>query len=200
MQKAHNFEHTFIHHPHRYSHLRKFTYPLSINPKREFAGLDEHESTARMRFLHPITMLGFGARSMPPDLALEPADTLSLYNAFLSCRQALPNADLEALDPTVFFDKAIPLKQRDVLNYETSLKAIIMDLMAASDPQDAKSPLKRVIECLEDPVIKKIPSMTLNTVPAKEAFRGNLIYLASDLHIAGDLVSNLPFALLWQIF
>jgi hypothetical protein len=193
VQKAHNFKHTFINHPHRYSHLRKFFYVLDDSPQDKFAGLDAHLHTNRMRFLHPISMLAFGARSMPSDLALEPADTLTLYNALLRSSEAISTAKLAELDPVKFFNDHALLRQRDILRYEVALKEVVTDLIASSNPSEATSPLGQVIQHLQDPILKLIPQVKLNRVPSKDIFRSNLIHLLSDLNAAGDLVSHTSF-------
>lgn len=190
VQEAHGFKHTYIHYPHRYSHLRKFNYSVSTLIGGEFTGLNEHQSTERLTFIHPIATLRFGARTMPSDLALEAADTLTLYQALVSCQKELPNVDLESLNPVEFFDASIPLRQRDVLAYESKLKEVLEAVIKQSDPHDTDSTLRNIISHLEDPLSRKVPQLALTNAPSKATFHANLIHLASDLHIAGDLVGS----------
>ena len=51
-----------------------------------------------MRFVHPISMLSFGARRLPPDFSLEAADCLTLYHALESVREKL-DFDVGRLTP-----------------------------------------------------------------------------------------------------
>jgi ATP-dependent RNA helicase DDX60 len=187
VQEAHGYKHSFISHPHRYSHLRKFTYALQLEPN-EFRGLDVYKSTNRARFLHPIASLSFGVRSLPTDLALEASDALKLYNALVLCGDAI-SFDLRSLEPTVFFPDNRFLRQEDIVRYEVALKAVLSDLIGSYDPRETSSPLRGIIRTLEDPVIRKIPSKLLNTAPTRMRFRENLIHLVSDLHVDGNLAS-----------
>ena len=191
VQEAHGFKHTFIHHPHRYSHLRKFTYLLQAEHEPGvFDGLPEHRKTDRMRFVHPISMLSFGARHLPPDFSLEAADCLSLYRAFEPHRSQLP-FDLEQLNPNLFFKNASGalLRQKDILRYEAALSECISTLIDSTDPQDQTSVLNSIIKNVSDPVTEKIDP---RYIPDSKTFYTNLITLISDLHADGDLVSHVP--------
>ncbi|KAI0375726.1 P-loop containing nucleoside triphosphate hydrolase protein [Pilatotrama ljubarskyi] len=186
VQEAHGFKHTFIHHPHRYSHLRKFTYLLQPDNKpAPFNGITEYRKTERMRFVHPISMLSFGARSLPPDFSLEAADCLSLYRAFESFRDKL-GFDLDALNPTRFFSdsKGTLLKQKDILRYEAALTKHVSELMESTDPQDPNSVLNGVIKKVSDPVLDQADQ---RYIPTSSEFFQNLITLVSDLQANGDL-------------
>jgi hypothetical protein len=196
VQKAHDFKYSLIMHPHvshfrtlcgrmlnldflqRYSHLRKHIYALTEDhTSGTFTGLPEHSSTERMRFVHPISTLAFGARGLPSDLALEPADTLSLYHALVARRQDLPDVDLAALDPVVFFKNQHEhglLKQMDVIRYENALKAVVEGLLQSFDPEDDEAALYGVTRKLEDPVLATMPQGRLNSVPSKDIFKGEL--------------------------
>ncbi|KAH9846953.1 P-loop containing nucleoside triphosphate hydrolase protein [Lenzites betulinus] len=186
VQEARGFKHTFIHHPHRYSHLRKFTYLLQAKEKRvPFNNVTDHRNTGRMRFVHPISMLAFGARGLPPDFSLEASDCLSLYHAFKSCDDRL-GFDTAVLNPTAFFasSKGIMLKQKDILRYETALTKEISTLVETTDSQDFDSALNSVIKIVSDPVLDKADQQY---VPTHDEFYNNLITLVSDLHVSGDL-------------
>jgi hypothetical protein len=189
VQKAHGYNHTFIQYPHRYSHLRKFYYDLSDNYHQKFEGLETYHATKRIKFLHPISLLSFGARSLPADLALESGDILRLYDALKSC-QNVPGADIDALEPVFHFaSNPRMLKQKDIVEYEAKLKVVLSKFIASSDVLDPSSPLNRIIRKLEDPDIARVPSEVLNTAPLQTVFKYNLIYLLADLNSRGELVS-----------
>ncbi|KAI0660897.1 P-loop containing nucleoside triphosphate hydrolase protein [Cubamyces menziesii] len=187
VQQAHGFKHTFIHHPHRYSHLRKYTYLLQPDdhPAPFNGGLTEYRKTERMRFLHPISMLSFGARSLPPDFSLEAADCLSLYRAFDAHKDKL-GFNLDELNPTRFFaeSKGTLLKQKDILRYEAALTKRISEMMETTDPQDPNTVLSSVIKKVSDPMVDKADQ---SYIPTSGEFYANLITLVSDLHANGDL-------------
>jgi ATP-dependent RNA helicase DDX60 len=198
VQTAHGFKHKFIQYPYRYSHLRKFFYDLNKMPSVPFSGLLSYQVTERKRFLHPISLLSFGARSIPDDLALEASDTLKLYHA-LAPYQAVSNCDIDALEPTTFFaSRTTLLRQRDIIEYEAQLKGVLSQFIMTFDSQNPLSPLHAVIHSLEDPGIAAIPpemrEMELYTVPSRKIFTSNLIYLLGDLHSRSELVSLPPFS------
>lgn len=192
VQKAGGFKHKFVHHPHRYSHLRKFFYNIHEEHEDDFESLAVHQTTKRMRFLHPISMLAFGARSIPSDLSLESSDTLSLYMA-LKFHGGLSSSTIRKLDPTNFFPSDRLLQQKDVISYEAALKECLTPMLASFDPRDSGSPLSNVITQLKDDRLSRLPSRLLNSQPERMVFRSNLIHLVADLHTQGDLVSHLHF-------
>jgi ATP-dependent RNA helicase DDX60 len=189
VQTAHGFKHSFIHHPHRYSHLRKFHYALQYPPKTSFMGMDTYTPTDRLRFLHPVSLLSFGARSLPSDFSLEAADCLTLYNAFTSI--ASDNvSDLQALDPAKFFNRQSLLKQKDVLEYESVLKDKLSSMIQSSGSDGKAATLSQVVRAVEDPTIAKLSPVRQNANPPAKVVFSNLIYLISDLDASGDLVGN----------
>ena len=194
MQKAHGFKHTFIHHPHRYSHLRKFYYLIRdpLGAPTTFEGLSKHASSERMRFLHPISILAFGSRALPPDLALEGRDNLTLYQALEEIPDILTAAERERLRPLNFFTHSRLLRQEDVLGYESELKGVVGSLMDTTEAEpDEDSPLLTVTKRLTDPHIGRMDNGQLNSLPDGKEFLRNLLGLLSDLHVQGDLVSRL---------
>ena len=124
---------------------------------------------------------------MPPDLALEASDTLSLYKALVACRDRLP-VDLDHLQPSKFFPDPRFLRQADILCYEVALKEVLAPLIASEDPQNQSSALYSIIHHLEDRFLRETPKAILNSVPSRKQFRANLIHFVSDLHANGDLV------------
>ncbi|KAG1758646.1 hypothetical protein EDD22DRAFT_997577 [Suillus occidentalis] len=186
VQKAGGFQHKFVHYPHRYSHLRKFYYNIHEKPRDIFHGLSTYKSTERMRFLHPLSILSSGARSLPSDLTLEASDALDLYRALSTCT-ALQPSDLVALDPAVFFSSGKFLQQKDVIRYEEALKQHIIPLLSSFDSQDSGAPLSRVITQLQDDTLSCVPNRVLNSQPDRVVSASNLIHLVADLHAQGDL-------------
>jgi hypothetical protein len=161
-----------------------------------FAGLDAHKASDRLRFLHPITMLGFGTPSLPPDLSLEAGDTLTLFRAMCEARDAIP-VDLDSVDPLNFFSNSRLLRQKDILDYEYKLKEILAALILSPDSAEATSPLQQIVRSLQDPVLAKIPDAHLNNPPSPIRFLRGLPQFLADLHCANNLVSQsfqLPYS------
>ncbi|THU98274.1 P-loop containing nucleoside triphosphate hydrolase protein [Dendrothele bispora CBS 962.96] len=186
VQTAHGYDYEFVQHPHRYSHLRKFFYLLrgEEDEVQPFTDLSSHQETGRLSFLHPVTTLTFGARSLPADLALEARDTLTLFNAL----KKIFKGNLEHLDPVTFFSSTGKLlTQKEVLRYESSLRETVSTLAASSDRLDSESLLRRIIKELQDVELSKASIKDLNTVPTPRLFLQNLIYLLADLNAAGEL-------------
>ncbi|EKM57510.1 uncharacterized protein PHACADRAFT_192658 [Phanerochaete carnosa HHB-10118-sp] len=186
VQKAHGFKHTFIYHPHRYSHLRKFDYILQAAPKQPFQGTDLYANTGRLRFLHPVSLLSFGARALPSDFSLESADCLSLFNAFVSAEgEDAPN--LQILDPRKYFRRGSLLKQKDILEYEVALKERLASMITDVETQDMASPLSQVVRKLQDPLLSELSEVERNATTSVHDIFDNLLYLVCDLHANGDL-------------
>ncbi|PBK61939.1 hypothetical protein ARMSODRAFT_1025280 [Armillaria solidipes] len=176
VSRAHGYKHTFIQYKHRYSHLRKFFYRLDgLESLLPFQGHESYRPTSRMRFLHPLSTLAFGPRALPEDLSLEPADTLSLYNA-MSRHKGL-SSNLVKLDPVLFFSSVKGfLRQKDILRYETGLKNLLMDL--------PPSYLNEVIHNLGD---KDILQGANDKEPSRKSFETGLLPLVADLQARGEL-------------
>ena len=189
VQKAGGFQHIFVHHPHRYSHLRKFFYNINEEPGSTFESLSSYKSTGRMRYLHPMAMLAFGPRSIPSDLALEAADTLTLYRA-LAMHGDMSTSTLNTLDPLKFFPSDRLLQQMDVIAYDAALKACLAPMISKLDPRNQAAPLYKVIASLEDEALSRVPTEAINAQPERTTFKENLIHLVCDLHAQGDLVSS----------
>jgi hypothetical protein len=193
VQEAHGFKHTFIHHPHRYSHLRKFYYLIRDSPEgaMAFQGLSKHTSSERMRFLHPVSVLSFGSRTLPPDLALEARDTLMLYQALEETPNILTVEERQRLQPINFFSSSQPLRQADIIEYESELKRVIASLINTTKPEvEEDSPLQAVTKRLTDPHIEQMSNGQLNILHDNHEFLRNLLGLVCDLDVQGDLVSE----------
>ncbi|CAL1698804.1 unnamed protein product [Somion occarium] len=189
VQTAHGFKHSFIQHPHRYSHLRKFFYLFSEKAKTASSlalGLNGYRDTDRLRFLHPVSMLSFGVRDLPPDFALEASDCLSLYRALTSLNVG-DNDKIQSLDPSTYFHRNTLLRQKDIIQYEENLKDVLNNIISISDPQDPESPLQRVAQHVQDPAISRLSIAQQNALPSKQAFFDNLLPFVADLHSKGDL-------------
>ena len=185
VQKAKGFEHKFIHHPYRYSHLRKFAYfPQLLDTDKPFLGLDGgRSSNEMMRFIHPVSTLSF-AGAMPPDLSLESSDLLRLYGVLLN--QTL--AGVGRLDPKIVFSRDTFIRQKDVLRYEAEIKNVLARLIAAPDALDSSSPLQKVVQEVQDPVLKETPKSQLNAPPSSSVLLSGLIHLLSDMQASDGLV------------
>ena len=142
-----------------------------------------------MRFLHPISVLSFGSRALPPDLALEARDTLMLFQALEETPSSLSTKDRKRLQPQAFFSSSQPLRQEDVLRYESELKHVVGSLMDTTGAE-GDSPLLTITKRLTDPQIRRVDNAQLNTLPASKKFLQNLLGLLCDLHVQGDLVSR----------
>jgi hypothetical protein len=185
VQKAKGFEHKFIHHPHRYSHLRKFAYfPQLLDKDKPFLGLDGGgSSNEMMRFIHPVSTLSF-AGTMPPDLSLESSDLLRLYGVLLSQNVA----GAEQLDPNIVFSRDTFIRQKDVLRYEAEIKNVLARLAATPDALDSSSLLQKVVQEVQDPVLKETSKSQLNTPPSYSVFLSGLIHLLTDMQASDGLV------------
>ncbi|KAI0310817.1 hypothetical protein OF83DRAFT_1153629, partial [Amylostereum chailletii] len=204
VQEAKGYEHRFIHHPHRYSHLRKFVYfphlssrsgqspsevSLPMVKPKPFRGLDQVKSTGLMRFLHPVVSLGFGTGEIPSDLSLEASDILDIYIALSTSTpgQCTVGNDLSHLNPVKFFSSTKLIRQKDVLAYEVDIKDALLPMIIASDALDMSSPLRRLIARLNDPVLEQTNIDELNATPTPSVFTSGLIHLLTDLYIEGNL-------------
>jgi ATP-dependent RNA helicase DDX60 len=185
VQKAKGFDHKFIHHPHRYSHLRKFAYfPQLLDKDKRFLGLDDgRSSNEMMRFIHPVSTLSF-AGTMPPDLSLETLDLYRLYRVLSSENVA----GVERLDPSVVFSHDTFIRQKDVLCYEAEIKSVLAQLIAAPDALDSSSLLQKVVQEVQDPVLKETPKSQLNAPPSSSVFLSGLIHLLTDMQASDGLV------------
>ncbi|KAJ6541715.1 hypothetical protein B0H19DRAFT_1239495 [Mycena capillaripes] len=183
VQTAHGFKYRLIEHPHRYSHLRKFYYIMDEESSpSKFKGLNLHQDSQRSRFLHPISLMSFGTRSIPEDLALEASDTLTLYRAFA---KHAPGS--EALNPETFFNSDHGpnlLVQKDIIRYERALKKALIPLMQARAGTD-RGIAVNIIHDLQDPKMSSLQDP--NMPPSRQSYKRNLIGLLSDLHVKGEL-------------
>ncbi|KAG7099904.1 hypothetical protein E1B28_001703 [Marasmius oreades] len=178
VQVSRQLGHTYVHHPHRYSHLRKYFY----NPPKSryvFRGLEDHTDSQGMWFIHPLSLLDVHSTSMPSDLALEARDCLTLYKA-LKSRSLVP----EALEPHKFFSTVKGLiSQRDVLRYEKGLKNILSDIIRQERKTDDDD-FTTVISTLGNPKLNKSEA---DRGMNKRQFKDNFLVLVCDLHAQDNL-------------
>ncbi|KAI0048817.1 P-loop containing nucleoside triphosphate hydrolase protein [Auriscalpium vulgare] len=186
VQTSKGLEHEFIHHPHRYSHLRKYAYlPQLLADGKQFRGLDKTSlADPMMRYIHPMSALSFGAISLPPDLSLESQDALVLYQAL----QSTGNTAVAQMDPVNFFSSEVFIRQRDILSYEESIKSAVVPLLKENGSGAAVAINKLVSHPqIQDPIMSRIDSDVLNTPPDNNTFMSGLIHLLWELHVRGNL-------------
>jgi superfamily II RNA helicase len=144
-QKASGSEMKMIQHSTRYSDLRKYVFEP---PKTfRFVGLGKSygvglglDGLPGFDLFHPIASLVDKSRGMPDDLALEPRDCLSLWQAmvkFQTDRYQVP----VSLDPA----KALPscIRKADIFAWEKDLKAVLQQWMT-----DRHSPFEQIVAAL----------------------------------------------------
>jgi superfamily II RNA helicase len=144
-QKSSGSELKMIKHSTRYSDLRKYMYEPPA--KFRFSGFGESygvglglDNLPGLTSFHPVSSLVDKSRGMPDDLALEPRDCLSLWNAM--CKYQTDQYKVPAsLDPA----RALPacVRKVDIFAWEKSLKKVLLQWMADHD-----SPFDKVISYL----------------------------------------------------
>lgn len=142
-QKSLGTKLTMVQHHHRHSDLRKVLYN---HPKAyKFTGLREGsmfenlEGSKRFVPMHPIASLVDSSRGIPDDLALEPRDCLSLYEAMK--KHSTREYQLKKnLNPEIFFAKSPVIAKVDMIRWEAELKSELKVWMDSTH-----SPFNRVI-------------------------------------------------------
>lgn len=96
--------------------------------------------------MHPLAPLELGPGDPPADLSLESQDCLSLYQALVAHDTKDRLADLA---PNKFFRTHgnSLLRQKEVIEYETTLKRTVQSLSHSSDPEDRRL-VKKVLDSL----------------------------------------------------
>jgi hypothetical protein len=61
-------------------------------------------------------------------------------------------------------------------------------LIAAPDALDSSSLLQKVVQEVQDPVLKETPKSQLNAPPSSSVFLSGLIHLLTDMQASGGLV------------
>ncbi|KAM3416704.1 P-loop containing nucleoside triphosphate hydrolase protein [Cercospora zeina] len=143
-QQAIGKELVTVHHPYRYSDLRKYFYVPpkkfafhGIPAKRAFGSLGL-EGLTGLSFIHPVAGLMDKSRGIPKDLSLEPRDCFTLWKAMIKF-QTEKHAVPASLDP----GQALPDVSRkiDILNWEKELKDLLSDWL-----NDPSSPYDKLVQ------------------------------------------------------
>ncbi|KDE02846.1 hypothetical protein MVLG_06636 [Microbotryum lychnidis-dioicae p1A1 Lamole] len=138
---------SLVQHQHRFNALRKFTFAPKF-PLKSISPLNDHKVKADTFVpIHPIAALALGNPNLPEDLALEPRDTLSLWQAMTKVAQLDPG-----LEPNKFFAKTPSIAIRDVISYEKELKKVLVSWREAPDSNDPDSPFQKLIFAIESPL------------------------------------------------
>lgn len=181
VQVNHGFEHALVEYKHRYSHLRKFHYPLPPDAPTSIKPLSSpsKESPSNLRFIHPMAILDAGVKTIPDDLALEPSDCATMFEALKGAVVDDPRkkADVVGLEPTVFFQSRGTqfIRQKEVLAYESALKGCLKKWTLENDEKSA----------VVDTVTKALALATSKEdflIPSPARIYGNLVPLLTDLH------------------
>lgn len=142
-QKASGIDLVMVHHPHRYSELRKFIYvppkefkfaQLPVAPIVARIGLDKDEN---FRFVHPASSLLNRSRGIPDDFSLEARDCYTLWKSMKS-HESETHKVPASLNPEVALPEVIT--QADIIKWTHSLKQLLKDWM-----DDDASPFAGVI-------------------------------------------------------
>ncbi|KAF2144344.1 uncharacterized protein K452DRAFT_223784 [Aplosporella prunicola CBS 121167] len=145
-QKSIGMELVMVHHPHRYSDLRKFIYVptkgysftgLPKPPTVASVGLDKGKN---FQFVHPVASLLNRSRGMPEDFTLEARDCYTLWKA-MKTRETETHKVPNSLNP----EKALPavITQADIINWLKSIKQFLGQWMTDQD-----SPFDELVEDL----------------------------------------------------
>ncbi|KIO24164.1 hypothetical protein M407DRAFT_213307 [Tulasnella calospora MUT 4182] len=183
VQEQHGFKYALIQHKHRYSHLRKFAYTMSREPP-EFKGFTSTPpSSVKPIYIHPMSALISGTRVIPEDLALESGDCLTLFHAMskVAEQRAEKRDQLAKLDSSSFFAPSYGrlLTQKDVLDYEAELKALLADW--SKEVEAHKNILRPIGEALSE------GHNLCEPYPTVKGIYDNLIHLLHDLQQRGNL-------------
>ncbi|CAE6496597.1 unnamed protein product [Rhizoctonia solani] len=185
VQEEHKKGYTMIEHKYRYSHLRKYVWEMpNTQSLAHFKGLKSPAAdNSHLRVLHPMSALLLGGHTMPPDLALESQDCLSLYSMMIKCAF---QGELQHLDPQDFFqgnDKDF-LAQIDVIRYEEALKAIVEKWMNASNSNKPDSPYQKLLRQLERDMSR------LGSIDKLEDAHSPSVAIEGFIHLLHRLSSN----------
>ncbi|KAL8287587.1 hypothetical protein RQP46_003445 [Phenoliferia psychrophenolica] len=184
VEKNRGRKYSFIEHHQRFNALRKFAYAPELPVKKIGTLQDRKPQPDVFAHVHPIASLGLGIATLPDDLALEPRDTLSLWQAMVAT-----GADVDpSLNPTTYFAKTPSVAIRDVIVYEKELKQVLVSWMNAPGAQDEGSPFKKVVTALETPLRLALegPQQALEE-GTQDDFLSVFLPLLADLNAQGSL-------------
>lgn len=116
----------------RYNALRKFAYVPDL-PVKKIGTLQERKPKPGVfAHVHPVASLGLGVATLPNDLALEPSDTLSLWQAMVDS-----GAEVDpALNPATYFAKTPSIAIRDGTLRVRTHPSLDLQLMSFSSTSD----------------------------------------------------------------
>ncbi|KAG9026325.1 hypothetical protein FRB95_008992 [Tulasnella sp. JGI-2019a] len=179
VQNNHGFGHALVEYKHRYSHLRQFHYQLPLGtppPIKPITTAPTDDAPSNLRFIHPMSILGAGIKTIPDDLALEASDCVTMYEAFKVAVTNDPRrkADIVKLESISFFRSRSTnfLRQKDVLAYEIALKDCLKKWSAKES-----TVLLSVTKSLAL-VTSKVDFL----IPSPERVYANIVPLLSELH------------------
>jgi hypothetical protein len=184
-------------HPYRYSDLRKFIYqpPKDVGAER-FLGLPkltkygQIDTSSGLEIIHPISALVDPTNGMPDDLALEPADCLTLYQAMKKVETSNFTVP-EALDYRKFFGTAgVVIRKADTVIWEAELKGVLKGWMQQAD----KSPFSKLVELLAPKSEESTDEAELMAAAARELkfdATSSWNQLAAEIHDHGDVITLL---------
>jgi hypothetical protein len=172
-----------LHSHHRFNALRKFAYAPQF-PVKPIGTLNEHKPKPGVFApVHPIAALALGDPNLPEDLALEPRDTLSLWQAMSAVSTLDP-----ALTPKTYFAKTPAIAIKDVIEYEKELKQVLVSWREAPDSNDPESPFQKVVKAIESPLRAALEeSEQAIEEGTEDDFNGLFLPLLADLNAQGSL-------------
>ena len=147
-----------------------------------FKGISAAPISNNIRFLHPIALLSPGTKSLPSDLAFEPQDCLTLYDAL--CRTA-GASHVRHLAPERFFaaQDGCLLTNREVIDYERKLKDFIEGELSLNGADNPDSIISRTIAALgRDADLGHLED------PLPRQFEANLLPFILEVHNNNELV------------
>ncbi|KAF8542437.1 hypothetical protein BDD12DRAFT_876354 [Trichophaea hybrida] len=193
-QKSLGVKLSMIQYAHRYSDLRKFMYepPKSLSVSTEhFAGFGKEmkygrvDGTPGLEIIHPVGALVDPTHGMPDDLALEPCDSLRLYQAMKKVSTSKYTIPDELDYRKVFGTTGNVIAKANTIVWETSLKSLLKKWMV-----DAASPFSTVVEQLQT---KASPENAIDVAMAAEAVKQEKILnetkFAGEAYEDGDVVT-----------
>jgi len=147
-----------------------------------FKGISATPVPNNIRFLHPIALLSPGTKSLPSDLAFEPRDCLTLYNAL---RYTAGASRVKHLAPEKFFAAQAGrlLTNQEVIDYERGLKEFVEGELSLDGADHPESVISRTITALG-----RDADLSYLEDPSPEQFEANLLPFILELHKNNELV------------
>lgn len=172
------------HSHHRFNALRKFAYAPQF-PVKALGTLNDHKPRPGVFApVHPIAALALGDPHLPSDLALEPRDCLSLWQAMIKVEPTLD----PSLEPKVYFGKTPNIAIKEVIGYEKRLKEVLVEWRNAPDSQEASSKFQSVVRSLEAPLRAALStSEEVIAEGTQDDFNALFLPLLFDLNAQGSL-------------